>query len=50
MIKLDMDKAYDRVNWDFILAALRKFGFSEDWIHMIWRSLSNKLVFYSSKW
>nr|XP_009595817.1 uncharacterized protein LOC104092037 [Nicotiana tomentosiformis]XP_016483177.1 PREDICTED: uncharacterized protein LOC107803898 [Nicotiana tabacum] len=29
MIELDMAKAYYRVNWDIILAALRKFGFSK---------------------
>lgn len=31
MIKLDMSKAYDRLSWSFILAALRSFGFFKGW-------------------
>ncbi|XP_070020448.1 uncharacterized protein [Nicotiana sylvestris] len=41
VIKLDMAKVYDRVNWKFLLNALRKFGFSENWIDLVWRSISN---------
>ncbi|XP_075087735.1 uncharacterized protein LOC142169731 [Nicotiana tabacum] len=40
LIKLDMAKAYDRVNWKFLLNALRKFGFSENWIALVWRGFS----------
>ncbi|KAF5462658.1 hypothetical protein F2P56_018646, partial [Juglans regia] len=29
LIKLDMAKAYDRVNWDFLLHVIRAFGFSD---------------------
>lgn len=35
MIKTDMSKAYDRVQWDFILEVLVKLGFSSKWISLI---------------
>ncbi|XP_027170444.1 uncharacterized protein LOC113770234 [Coffea eugenioides] len=41
VLKLDMAKAYDRVSWPFLLQVLRKFGFGERWIDMIWRLISN---------
>lgn len=31
VMKLDMLKAYDRVEWNFLLKVLRKLGFSEKW-------------------
>jgi hypothetical protein len=33
--KLDLIKAYDRVDWNYLEEALRKFGFAEKWIHWI---------------
>jgi len=45
IIKLDMAKAYDPVNWNFLLHALKKFGFSDKWVDMIRRLISN--VWYS---
>ena len=41
VLKLDMAKAYDRVSWPFLLQVLRRFGFGERWIDMIWRLISN---------
>lgn len=41
VIKLDMSKAYDRLSWHFIIKVLRAFGFSEVWIDLIWRMISN---------
>ena len=35
LCKLDLEKAYDHVNWDFLLYLLRRSGFSEKWRHLI---------------
>ena len=32
-IKLDMEKAYDKINWDYIRIILTKFGFHQKWIN-----------------
>ncbi|OMP01704.1 reverse transcriptase [Corchorus capsularis] len=34
-IKIDLEKAYDRVNWSFLRDTLRDFGFSEKWTRLI---------------
>nr|XP_016509522.1 PREDICTED: uncharacterized protein LOC107826990 [Nicotiana tabacum] len=41
VIKLDMAKAYDRVSWKYLLHMLRKMGFSEHFINMVWNLMSN---------
>ncbi|XP_070019658.1 uncharacterized protein [Nicotiana sylvestris] len=45
VMKLDMKKAYDRMSWEFINAVMGTFSFSEKWINMTQRILSN--VWYS---
>lgn len=40
MFSLDMLKAYDRLEWDFLLAVLRKFGFAERWVRLIQACIS----------
>lgn len=41
LIKLDMNKAYDRLAWNFLCIVMRRMGFIEQWISIIWNLLSN---------
>ena len=34
-IKIDMEKAFDRMEWSFILTILNKLGFHPTWINWI---------------
>lgn len=34
-IKLDMSKAYDRIEWLYLKAMLSKLGYDSWWIHLI---------------
>lgn len=41
VVKLDMSNAYDRVSWIYLTKVLRKFGFPETLIDMVWRLISS---------
>ena len=41
MLKLDMEKAYDQVEWAFLLFMVHKFGFQEMVVGLFFRTLCN---------
>ena len=39
-IKLDMHKAYDRVEWTFLKEIMLKLGFRREWVNLIMQCVS----------
>ena len=35
LFKLDIEKAYDHINWNFLLRVLKKTGFGRRWVNWI---------------
>ena len=40
LCKLDMEKAYDQINWNYIFKVLQKMGFGAKWVKWIKRCIS----------
>ena len=47
LCKLDIEKAYDSVDWSFLLTVMQKMGFGEKWIRWIKWCISTTLGFHS---
>lgn len=41
MIKLDISKAYDRLNWDFLTGILKSYAFDQRWINWVLAMVSS---------
>ncbi|RVW27502.1 Transposon TX1 uncharacterized 149 kDa protein [Vitis vinifera] len=39
--KLDIEKAYDSINWQFLLKTLHKMGFDSKWLGWMWSCISS---------
>jgi hypothetical protein len=44
VLKLDFEKAYDKVSWEFLLKCLRARGFNSTWCEWIEKILHNGTV------
>ena len=40
-IKLDMSKAYDRVEWCFLQEMMRRLGFCEEWVQLVMKCVTS---------
>ncbi|KAF5795822.1 putative RNA-directed DNA polymerase [Helianthus annuus] len=41
LFKIDFEKAYDNINWGFVIDVLRQMGFGDRWRQWIWGILSS---------
>ena len=41
LLKLDFYKAYDKLNWDFLVGMLRAFGFLDQWTQWVMKLVSS---------
>ena len=43
-MKLDIQKAYDMVDWRFLYKTLEAFGFARQWINLIFKCISTTKI------
>ena len=44
LLKLDIQKAYDKVDWRFLYKTLEAYGFSKQWINIIFQCISTPKI------
>ena len=44
-LKIDMLKAYDQVEWNYLYGCLSRLGLSDSWIHSMTRLLQLDILF-----
>ena len=44
IMKLDIQKAYDMVDWHFLCKLLEAFGFSQQWVNLIFKFISSPKI------
>lgn len=45
-LQLDINRAYDRLEWKFLEVIMRRMGFSQSWIHTIMLCVSTVTYFF----
>lgn len=45
IFKIDLEKAYDHVEWSFIMYMMRRFGFGDKWCRWIEECISSTSFF-----
>ena len=46
-LKLDMSKAYDRVEWNFLDVMMERLGFGDKWRKVVWECISTATYSFS---
>ena len=50
LLKLDLSKAYDKLNWHFLAGILKAFGFMEEWTNWVMNMVSFCFLLNLGQW